>query len=71
MAEWLTHLTTVLGVSRSSLSGVPFQFYLKILFDFFFSSTAVKQLRTRLTINPQLLCVFLVDNQFGNLYPGI
>ena len=52
-------------VPDSSLCGVPFQFYLNILFDCFFliccSQTANDK---RLTTNPQLLYAFLVDNQF-------
>ena len=70
MVKWLTHLTVEVGVPGSSLSGVPFQFCLNILFDCFFficcSQTAEDK---RLAINPQLVCVcFLVDNQFIHRY---
>ena len=70
MTEWVTHLTIEVGVQGSSLSGVPFQFYLNILFDCFFFLICCSQTAKdkRLTINPQLLRVFLVDNQFIHRY---
>ena len=64
IADWLTHLTTEVGAPGSSLPGVPFQFYLKCFSHLLQSTAKVK----RLTINPQFLCVILVDNQFIRRY---
>ena len=70
MAEWLTHLTMVVEVSCSSPSGVPFRFHFKIVFDCFFSSTAVKRLTTRKKTNDKSTgSVFsVVDNQLIRTY---
>ena len=57
-----------MGVPGSSLPGVLFQLYLNILSDFFLICCSQTAKDKRLTINPQLHCVFLVDNQFIHMY---